>query len=104
MHALTHVRLDLGTPNGPNQAIKKAIEIYGKLDGLVVNHAVLSPVEKIASQNLDYLGSKDEETSASIQRWKAAFDVNFFSGVALVSEPWRGFLRDIVHATVVLFH
>jgi len=86
VHALTHVQIDLGTPSGPIQAVKRAIETYGKLDGLVVNHAVLSPVERIASPNLEYLGSEDgeEKISASIQRWKAAFDVNFFSGVALV--------------------
>ena len=85
MHALTHLQIDLATPSGPSQAVKRTIEAYGKLDGLVVNHAVLSPVERIAPPTTLDLEEEEEEVSASIQRWKAAFDVNFFSVVALVS-------------------
>lgn len=51
----------------------------------MVNHGVLSPVERIAPPNTSDLQEEEEEVSASIQRWKAAFDVNFFSVVALVS-------------------
>lgn len=53
---------------------KKAADLaaatWNRLDGLVVNHGVLEPVKKIC------------DTDA--EEWRAAFDVNVFSGVALV--------------------
>jgi len=84
VHALTHLQLDLGTPSGPIQVVKRTIETYGKLDGLVVNHGVLGPMELIAPPNTSNLEVEEAEISASIQKWKASFDVNFFSAVTLV--------------------
>ena len=50
----------------------------------MINHGVLGPVERIAPPNTSDLKVSEEEISASIQRSKVAFDVNFFSAVALV--------------------
>ena len=81
LHKHTHVQVDLTTPSGPDEAIKVAISTYGRLDGLVLNHAVLDPVERIAG------GSGNiTESAVGIEEWKKTFDVNFFSVVGLVSQ------------------
>ena len=48
-----------------------AILTFGKIDGVVVNHGVLSPMTRIEN--------------ASIEEWKKLYDANFFSALALVS-------------------
>nr|POF03962.1 putative oxidoreductase c30d10.05c [Quercus suber] len=53
---------------GP-KAVQLAEERWATLDGLIINHGVLDPVKRIAD--------------ASVEEWKASFDVNFFSAVAL---------------------
>ena len=58
-------------------AIKTAIDKYGRLDGLVINHAVLDPVERICE------GSGD--IGVELDGWRKGFEVNFFSAVGLVS-------------------
>ncbi|KAF2396198.1 NAD(P)-binding protein [Trichodelitschia bisporula] len=53
---------------------KKAVDLakstWNQLDGLVVNHGTLSPVKRIAD--------------SSAEDWRAGFDTNFFSAVAIV--------------------
>lgn len=49
-----------------------AVKAFGKIDGLVINHGVLEPVTRLAD--------------SSIEEWKKAYDINVFSGLALVSE------------------
>ena len=56
-----------------------AVKTYGRLDGLVVNHGVLSPMKRIAD-------STPEE-------WSKLYDANVFSAVAFVrydcpTTPW----------------
>ena len=51
------------------QAVERAVEKWGQLDGLIVNHGVLDPVKRVADSSAD--------------AWRQAFDVNFFSAVAL---------------------
>ena len=53
------------------KAVDLAIQEFGQLDGLVINHGVLPPVTTVAN--------------SEIQLWKQNFDVNFFSAVTLVS-------------------
>ena len=53
------------------KAVDSALEVFGELDGLVVNHGMMDPVVKIETSN--------------IEEWKKLFDVNFFSSVAFVS-------------------
>lgn len=54
------------------EALAGAFGGKGKLDGLVLNHGVLDPVSKVEDAN--------------VEEWKEGFMINFFSGVALVSE------------------
>ncbi|KAL1650267.1 hypothetical protein SLS58_001078 [Diplodia intermedia] len=52
------------------QAADLALQHWNRLDGLVVNHGVLEPVKRICD-------TEPEE-------WRAAFDVNVFSAIALI--------------------
>lgn len=51
------------------KAVDVATKQFQRLDGLIVNHGVLDPVKRV----------KD----SSAEAWRAAFDVNFFSAVAM---------------------
>ena len=55
------------------KAVDLAVEQYGRLDGLIVNHGILAPVTRVG----------DSEAEA----WRKNFDVNFFSAIAVVSAP-----------------
>lgn len=64
------------------QAVDLATSRWGKLDGMVLNHGVLGPVDRIANND-----PKD---------WRSCFDVNLFSSIAFVRpylidscETWR---------------
>lgn len=46
---------------------------FGRLDGVVVNHGVLSPITRLAD--------------SSVEEWKKLYDANLFSALALVSIP-----------------
>lgn len=48
-----------------------AVKFGGKIDGLVVNHASLEPLKRIAD--------------SSVTEWKKLYDINFFSPLSLVS-------------------
>lgn len=61
---------DLADINLCERVVDLALEKWGRLDGLVVNHGRLDPVEKIVDVNID--------------DWKTTFDVNVFSAVSLV--------------------
>lgn len=52
------------------KATQAALTRWGQINGLVVNHGVLDPVKRVSE--------------ADAKEWRDAFDVNFFSAVALV--------------------
>ena len=62
---------NLGDFSLAQKAVESALEAFGKLDGLILNHGMMDPVTKI-------------ETS-DVEEWRKLFDVNFFSLVAFVS-------------------
>ena len=62
---------DLADLSVGKKAVDLAVSSFGRLDGLILNHATLGPVGRIA----------DSDPEA----WKNGFDVNFFSMVAFVS-------------------
>ncbi|KAF2144862.1 uncharacterized protein K452DRAFT_265283 [Aplosporella prunicola CBS 121167] len=52
------------------RATALAIDTWGRVDGLLINHGVLEPVKQVRDANAD--------------DWRKAFDINLFSAVALV--------------------
>ena len=64
---------DLSDFSLAKDAIELAVNKWGQLDGLVLNHGVLEPVKRVAD--------------VEIEDWKKAFDTNFFSVIAFVSAP-----------------
>lgn len=53
-----------------SQAVAKALEVFGRLDGMIINHGSVSPIKRIADSDP--------------KEWLAAFDVNFFSALAFI--------------------
>lgn len=47
------------------------MKAFGRIDALIVNHAILQPMKRISQ--------------GTIEDWKKLYDVNFFSALALVS-------------------
>jgi NAD(P)-dependent dehydrogenase (short-subunit alcohol dehydrogenase family) len=64
--------LSIPSQVGP-KVVELALKSFSQIDGLIINHGVLSPVKRIAD-------STPEE-------WRSVFDTNFFSAIALVSRP-----------------
>lgn len=56
------------------QAVELANQEFGQLDGLIVNHGMFAPVERVASSN--------------VEEWKRHFDVNLFSAISIVRVPY----------------
>ncbi|TDZ35937.1 putative oxidoreductase [Colletotrichum spinosum] len=64
-----YVAGDLGDLKTIPKIAEVAVEKFGRIDGVVINHGVLEPVTRLEN--------------ASIEDWKKAYDVNVFSGLAL---------------------
>ena len=52
------------------KAVDLATNYWQRLDGLVINHGVLDPVKRLAD--------------STAEEWRASFDINFFSAIAMV--------------------
>ncbi|KAK3396056.1 hypothetical protein B0T20DRAFT_259659 [Sordaria brevicollis] len=63
---------DMTVPDTAHRAVELALLSYGKLDGVVVNHGVLTPITRLAE--------------SSIEDWKTHYDVNVFSALSIVKE------------------
>jgi NAD(P)-dependent dehydrogenase (short-subunit alcohol dehydrogenase family) len=63
-------RADLANLGAGAAIVDTAIQKYGRLDGIVLNHGTLGPVNRL--------------TESAAQDWRDAFDVNFFSVVEIV--------------------
>ncbi|KAI9676271.1 MAG: hypothetical protein M1829_003100 [Trizodia sp. TS-e1964] len=61
---------DLGKQSLGQQAVEVAIKNFSSLDGLVLNHGALAPVERIENSEVD--------------EWKEAFNTNFFSALDFI--------------------
>jgi NADP-dependent 3-hydroxy acid dehydrogenase YdfG len=64
------VTVDMAEPGSGKVVVDKALERFGKVDSLIINHGVLDPVRKLAD--------------ATTQDWKTGFDINFFAAIDLV--------------------
>ncbi|KAI5782771.1 hypothetical protein EDC01DRAFT_619140 [Geopyxis carbonaria] len=63
---------DLQSTNVAIKAVETAVTVFGKLNAIIINHGILQPVSRLEDAPLD--------------KWKVAFDINFFSAVALIKE------------------
>ncbi|XXH03124.1 hypothetical protein Hte_009517 [Hypoxylon texense] len=54
------------------KVIDSTLKAFGRIDGIVVNHGVLSPITRIFE--------------SSAEDWRHAYDINVFSAVALIKE------------------
>jgi len=61
------------------KAVETAKSHFNRLDGLIVNHGILDPVKRV--------------TDSSVEEWRAAFDTNFFSAIA-ISQAALPLLRE----------
>ncbi|OIW31164.1 NAD(P)-binding protein [Coniochaeta ligniaria NRRL 30616] len=50
-----------------------AVKTFGRLDGLVVNHGILTPIKRIAD--------------STVEEWKRIYDANFFSALVKAAIP-----------------
>lgn len=54
----------------PTKLTNLALSSFGQVDGIVINHGILAP-KRFAD--------------CTIEEWKQIYDINVFSGIALVS-------------------
>ncbi|KAI1642822.1 NAD(P)-binding protein [Daldinia loculata] len=66
------IAADLADLKVAPKIIESALKSFGKIDGIVVNHGVISPITKISE--------------SSAEEWRKAYDINVFSAVALIKE------------------
>ncbi|KAM7208920.1 hypothetical protein V8F20_000798 [Naviculisporaceae sp. PSN 640] len=69
---VVYLAADLTAPEAASRVTELAIQSFGRIDGVIINHGVLMPIARIAD--------------ASIEEWKSLFDANFFSAVAIAKE------------------
>ncbi|KAK0656500.1 hypothetical protein B0T16DRAFT_425063 [Cercophora newfieldiana] len=67
-----YLAADMTASDSAARATELAIKSFGRLDGVVINHGELSPITRLEN--------------ASVDEWKALYDVNLFSALALVKE------------------
>ncbi|KAK4242008.1 hypothetical protein C8A03DRAFT_29749 [Achaetomium macrosporum] len=72
---VAYLAADMTVADTAWRATELAILTFGRIDGVVVNHGVLSPMTRIEN--------------ASVEEWKKLYDANFFSALALVKETIR---------------
>ncbi|KAK4164186.1 putative oxidoreductase [Cladorrhinum sp. PSN259] len=60
---------DLALPAAPRLVIEATIQRWGKIDGLVINHSVLSPMTRVEN--------------GDIEDWMHVFNTNFFSAAMI---------------------
>ena len=75
--------MDLTEPEVGKQIVKLALGMYGRLDGLVLNHGCLEPVKRVCQVDVD--------------AWRKGFETNFFSYLDIVSPYfWMDFRYSVL--------
>ena len=64
----------------PTKLTELAVSSFGKIDGLVINHGLLAP---------------KQFADTTVDEWKHIYDVNVFSGIALVRSSHLTHLREL---------
>ncbi|KAI2472301.1 NAD(P)-binding protein [Annulohypoxylon bovei var. microspora] len=66
------ITADLADLKVAPKIIESTLKAFGKIDGIVVNHGILSPITRISE--------------SSVEEWRHAYDINVFSALALIKE------------------
>ncbi|KAK5654388.1 hypothetical protein OQA88_7297 [Cercophora sp. LCS_1] len=66
------VAADMTLQDSAKRVVSLTIDTFGKIDGVVVNHGVLSPMTRLEN--------------SSIEDWRRLYEANLFSALALVKE------------------
>jgi NAD(P)-dependent dehydrogenase (short-subunit alcohol dehydrogenase family) len=67
------LKVDLSNLENAASVVDDAVKAFGQLDGLVLNHGVLDPVQRVGVEG------------GNVEDWRRAFDINFFSALSIVS-------------------
>ncbi|KAH6683679.1 short-chain dehydrogenase [Plectosphaerella plurivora] len=67
---VAYLAADLGKQETATELAELAVKTFGRIDGLVINHGVLNPMSRLEN--------------ASIDEWKENYNINVFSGLALI--------------------
>jgi 3-oxoacyl-[acyl-carrier protein] reductase len=86
--SLQHIEADLGEPGAPQQVIEKAIEAFGAVDAIVVNHAH---------------GSNQSLETLTVEELDRAWTVNARAALLLVQAFAANYRDDHASGRVVLF-
>ncbi|KAK3393037.1 NAD(P)-binding protein [Podospora didyma] len=69
---IAHLVADMTSSDTASKVANLAVKTFGKIDGVAINHGIVTPMTRIENSSID--------------EWKALYDVNFFSALALVKE------------------
>ncbi|KAH9895499.1 NAD(P)-binding protein [Xylariomycetidae sp. FL2044] len=70
--SVDYMAADLGDLKVAPKITESTVKAFGKIDGIILNHGVLTPLSRIADSDAE--------------EWRRAYDINFFSAVALLKE------------------
>ncbi|KAI5867450.1 NAD(P)-binding protein [Durotheca rogersii] len=70
--SVEYLAVDLADWKVAPRIIESALQAFGRVDGVVVNHGVLAPITRISESN--------------VEEWRKAYDINVLSALALVKE------------------
>lgn len=72
---------DLADFSTAPKVIEAAVKAFGKVDGIVINHAVLTPLSKLADVDID--------------EWRRSYDINVASPLALVRSVTQNYAMSL---------
>jgi NAD(P)-dependent dehydrogenase (short-subunit alcohol dehydrogenase family) len=89
---VAYISGDITSPRIEADLINLAVQKFGSLDGLIINHGILGPVRRIGDLHQNKGAREDEAGGRSeddIRYWedsKVCWDVNYFSALRLSAE------------------
>lgn len=68
---------DITDPNVSSKLVDVALDKFGRLDGVVLNHGSLGEVKRVEN--------------GDVEGWRKTFEINFFSYITLVRKRFENF-------------
>lgn len=76
--------VDLCSLTAGKEIVKSTLEKWQRIDGVIINHGTLEPIKRIAD--------------STAEEWRASFEINAFSGIALVSRSSKPVLLLLAYS------